>query len=178
MGIEVDKSKLIQIVPGVWQKNEKTYYIVCSVLGTFHYCIKDRLDKLVAKQGSLEAVGANYISRDAKQSKKPEPSDETAINISAEEAKRIMLDSPPKFVLHSGGDIRVGKLLSDDWTKCMRPLLFQDNANFCNGCRWFNICRTKFKSWKVYKEQTRKVQAKFTDCEIYTESESIQNMSK
>ena len=179
MGIDVDRSKLTLVVPGVWKKNDKTYYIECSVNGTLHYCIKDRLDKLVTKQGSMEAVGSSYISRDAQRVLKPVTTTASAINKRNAMLDRIKLDPAPKFTHHGAGDHRVGSYLSDSWTKCLRPLLFQDNGNYCNGCRWHDICKVPSRGWKNFQDEgVRQVQAQFADYEVYTEKESIENMAK
>ena len=59
-----------QIADGVFQragrKGATTYLIRCSVTGEMCYCSVDRLDKLIARHGSVEAVGTKYISREGK----------------------------------------------------------------------------------------------------------------
>lgn len=52
----------VQIVPGIVKYGE-AYLIICSVTGEWFYCNQPRLNKLVAKKGSEEAVGTSYLSR-------------------------------------------------------------------------------------------------------------------
>jgi len=70
MGIEINVKDLKEIAPGVMKKNSKTYYIQCVIAKTWHYCNAERLQKLIAKFGDAELVGANYVSREAKQTQK------------------------------------------------------------------------------------------------------------
>ena len=66
MGVKLpDESKLEQIAEGVLKKKESdnTYYIQCKILGTWHYCNEERLKRLIAKHGSVESLGREYVSR-------------------------------------------------------------------------------------------------------------------
>lgn len=185
MSIKVNKADLEEITPGVWKKNDKTFYIQCSVLGTFHYCIKARLDKLVSKHGSLEEVGRTYISREAKKlAKEKALPTKTAINKRDEDGdseedspiiERIRLPSAPKSITYSGGDQRVGEIFSANWSRCIRPALFRQNGNFCNGCRWYLMCKVEGRRWKLFEDQPlREIQMQFYSMDVYTESESIE----
>lgn len=69
-GVKVNMEKCTELVPGVLKKNEKTFYIQCSVNKTWHYCNKDRLNRLIAKRGNIEEVGKTYVSRAAKAAQK------------------------------------------------------------------------------------------------------------
>jgi hypothetical protein len=64
------KAELKEIAPGILQKNEKTYYIVCKESGKHCYCNADRLQKLADKFGGMDKIQDNYVSRDAKRLKK------------------------------------------------------------------------------------------------------------
>ena len=70
MPVQVDLSTCTELAPGVYQKNIKTYYIICSQSGVICYCNDVRLEKLKLKYGSLIAIGQKYISREAKQTAK------------------------------------------------------------------------------------------------------------
>lgn len=39
-------------------------FVKCKVTGEWKYCSNERLEKLVAVKGSVDAVGREYISRD------------------------------------------------------------------------------------------------------------------
>jgi hypothetical protein len=64
------KEEMKEIATGVFQKNEKTFFIKCSLSQKLCYCSKDRLDILSKKYGGLERVSEHYVSRDAKRLKK------------------------------------------------------------------------------------------------------------
>ena len=70
MGIEINKAECKEVAPGVLKKNAKTFYIQCTVAKTWHYCNAARLNKLKDKHGSLKAIGAKYVSRNAKKEAK------------------------------------------------------------------------------------------------------------
>lgn len=72
MALDINPKDFKEIAPGVLKKNDKTFYIQCINAGTWHYCNAARLEKLIKKHGSVEAVGANYISRNAKRTQKEE----------------------------------------------------------------------------------------------------------
>lgn len=164
-------NKLTEVVPGVLKKNDNTFYIVCTVKGTHHYCSKDRLDKLAKKAGSLEAVGASYVSREAKRVVK-QAADAKAkaeappkvrrqrrnsITTSDEPARYTRLPGPPDGMWKSehvkATLARVTPILSNKGEKCLRPDLWKQNGTYCNGCEYFNFCTNKFKEWKTYQEQ-------------------------
>lgn len=62
----MDLTGLTKICEGVYKKSETSYYLICSITGEKLYCSKERLDKLIQKHGSIETVGKNTVSRDAK----------------------------------------------------------------------------------------------------------------
>ena len=69
-GIVVNVKECEELAPGVLKKNSKTYYIQCVIAKTWHYCNAERLEKLIKRFGDAELVGANYVSREAKQQQK------------------------------------------------------------------------------------------------------------
>lgn len=148
------------VCPGVYKKNNNTFFIQCNVNGTLHYCIKERLDKLIKKHGTVEAVGQNYTSRAAKQEQKQCESDKRIVPIEHVDCdtiqQRTQLKSPPRYRHYTDGDKKLGYALSDGFTICMRRQLFVQNGNFCNGCRWWTCCNAPQKKWKTYKEQPQR----------------------
>lgn len=89
MGVEVNLAECKEIAPGIFQKNAKTFYIKCSVSGTICYCNDARLQKLVEKYGSIEAIGQKYVSREAKQLAKVVPAKVTPQPKEVKETKTI-----------------------------------------------------------------------------------------
>ena len=55
-----------QIAPGIFQKNNTTFYIKCCKSNKLCFCSKERLDILAKKYGGVDKVSQNYVSRDAK----------------------------------------------------------------------------------------------------------------
>lgn len=54
------------VVRRATRKSAKSYLIRCSSTGKWCYCSEDRHDNLIKKHGSDEAIGQNYVSREAK----------------------------------------------------------------------------------------------------------------
>jgi len=174
--IQIEKKNLTEIVPGIWKKNQKTFYIECKVNHTLHYCNADRLEKLRKKHGSLEIVGTTYISRDAKRS---DPTNQKSTKITSsekmEKVSRTYLKKPCQNTLFSPGDHKVSRIFSYEWTLCLRPDIF-NNGGYCNGCRWWGLCKIPEKKYRKYKEQAdRQVTIKHYPAPVFTEAESIQN---
>lgn len=58
-----DKSEELELVtPGV-AKRGNAFLVKCSKTGEWCYCTPARLEKLKVKYGSIENVGASYLSR-------------------------------------------------------------------------------------------------------------------
>lgn len=157
--MDIDRSKLTEIVPGIFQKNEKTFYIECSINKTLHYCAKARLDKLIKKHGSLEAVGTSYISRAAKSSnttkkepKEPKQKEKTAVG--------ALLTKPNEYRSSTDVDDKVYEYASGG-TKCLRGALFVQNNGYCNGCQWWMKCTYPDKAWANTTESPARNEAMF-----------------
>lgn len=62
--------KAVQVADGVFKragrKGATTFLIRCSKTNELCYCSVDRLDKLITRHGSIEAVGQKYLSREGK----------------------------------------------------------------------------------------------------------------
>jgi len=156
MSIEVNKSELTKLCDGVYKKNDKTFYIECIVNGTMHYCNKVRLDKLIKKNGSIEAIGSSYISRNAKNSDNAKISPNKPANENSKKVKRTNLPKPSQNTLYSVGDYTVYDIFSSEGTLCIRPDVIRTNNGYCNGCRWFAMCRMEQKKFRKYKEQANR----------------------
>ena len=188
---------LKEVVPGIFQKNANTFYIKCRIAGTLHYCCKDRLDNLVKKHGSLEKVGANYESRDAKRLVKAstpvkalQKMDPDEIKTQAQMVKedrdkkreerkekreikeRIRLAH--KYCDVSAASRHVFETLNGN-DNCLRPHLFKRNGGYCDGCGWVSICQYKDKMEKEFNDQPDRLDA-FRDIknnvDVYTQEES------
>lgn len=188
--MSVDIKQLNEVVPGVRKKNEKTYYIQCSVEGTLHYCNADRLEKLIKKYGSLEAVGTGYKSRNANQKAKVvkgwrrrKKGDPTITN-EEDKPKRVynyLNDPLPDFrnlkarSKHGDSDARVYNISSHDGAQCLRPALVAKNEGWCNGCPWWHYCQLPLKAWKKKAEDPDRINAwnnhKNSTINYYTETE-------
>ena len=187
MGVTVDFSKCKEVVPGVFQRvdNADTYYIKCTIKGTLHYCNGVRMEKLVKKAGSLEKVGSTYQSREGKQDTKPAPvvTPEAAekIRIKAEESVtgRVYLERPP-VQWHPKVDKEMGQQFSNEWTQCLRPNTFINNGGYCNGCKWFDLCKYEDREWQSYEGQSarfelvQKQRATLPRFDVLTENESVE----
>ena len=68
--MDIDIKTMEPVCDGIVRRNEKTYYIQCCIMKTWHYCNDVRLKKLIAKFGTKEDVGEQYISREGKRSQK------------------------------------------------------------------------------------------------------------
>lgn len=162
-GILVDLATVTQIVPGIFKKNDKTFYIRCKINGTLHYCNKERLDKLVLRYKTIEALGIGYISREANEKVREQkvieaPKSTKPIKDEVPEFCTTPLPKPPSTSI-IGSNARMGPLFSDSWSKCLRPHLFTTNRGYCNTCSWYNICEHKNKMWKTWLEQpTRQIE--------------------
>lgn len=152
--------ELVEIAPGVRQKNDKTYYIRCSIKGTYHYCNKARLDKLIAKYGSIDAIGSAYKSRegkaeqrDIKVTQKPvKAGEETEVQRSYTKLRE------PQDVRWFSDETKTAlrktlPVLSDNGVKCLQRDLFERNGNYCNECIYWHFCENVNKEWKRYEEQ-------------------------
>lgn len=63
--------KMEEVVSGLYKASERSFYILHN--GDLKFCIKERLDKLLKIDGTLENVVKNYRARgDAKAAKKTE----------------------------------------------------------------------------------------------------------
>ena len=166
---EIDRSTLEEIASGIFKKNEKTFYIECSLKGTLHYCNKERLDKLVKKVGSLEVLGSTYMSKVAKAELKAkevkqapvlkEKKEKVAINVGFLREKDHMVFS--KFtdedLVH----------LQANWGVCMRQDIVRKERGYCNGCRWFIACNVKQKRWALKSNAPQRTEIReFTDDDI------------
>jgi len=158
--MDIDITKMEEIAVGVYKKNEKTFYIKCTVNKTLHYCNKARLDKLIKKLGSIEKIGATYISRDAKRDQK---ASEPTVK-SDQKAPKVEKDGSgfyePGYSLQSeifahrkvevkDIDRKIYKQLSEEGTKCIRRDCLLETDGYCNGCQWFKLCKIKAKKWKL-----------------------------
>lgn len=155
--MDIDITKCTELVPGIMQKNENTYFIRCKAAGTWHYCNKVRLLKLIEKHGSAEMVGANYISRASKEESKPATPDiAKEVEVLEEEPIRrinpnqVELPEPPKKEYLKIAEIRFSQEGSNNWTRCMRPDIYRNNHGHCNGCSWFNNCKYPGAIWAKY----------------------------
>jgi len=55
-----------QVCEGLVKKSDTVFYVKDAVTGEWLYCSNKRLDKLVAKFGTQEEVGAKYTGRAGK----------------------------------------------------------------------------------------------------------------
>jgi len=194
MSMQPDISKCTTLCKGIIQKNAKTYYIQCTIAGTWHYCNADRLDKLIKKHGTKEKIGLTYISRDAKPKKTPKIKAprlskvarrskelfEDMDNPEGPKRSYTFLPKPPAVsTLLTGANVDIYGVFSDNGTKCIRPDLIKRNIGWCNGCKWYNICAISAKEWKKYAEQHKRLGAfrevQFTGIIYPTEGEDIRN---
>jgi len=67
--MNIDLTKCTEIVPGVFKKTDKTFYVKDTTTGKIVYCNKEKIDKLVTKYGSIENVGKEFTTK--KTTKKP-----------------------------------------------------------------------------------------------------------
>lgn len=171
----MDMKALKEIAPGVFQKNPKTFYIKCAISGELLYCCKERLEKLVAKYGSLEKLGANYKGRAAKQlvvkSKvmpasatrkldKKELHEEAKAVREARAARReerrrrreakaaVQVHGVPAYVPKPPQSILLDTpelIASATAHSCMYPNRFLDGHRTCNGCRLHEHCACSVK---------------------------------
>lgn len=163
--------KCVQVVPGVYHTpGSQSYYIRCIQTGVLCYCIKPRLDKLITRFGSIEAVGLSYISKEGTAQLKPvkiekveqkrvvRMVEDSPVESRAEErvAVKTPLPKPSVKFPHAPSDVRVGSLLSESWTRCLRPDIFRERGGYCNGCAWFDLCKFNGREWKAYEEQPRR----------------------
>ena len=81
------KVELKEIAPGILQKNEKTYYIVCKISGKHCYCNAARLEALAKKFGGIDKIAGKYESRDAKRLLKAKTPVKSIQKMSEEELK-------------------------------------------------------------------------------------------
>jgi len=158
-----------EVAPGVLKKNDKTYYIQCIKSRIWCYCNDARIEKLIARYGSLKGIGQSYISRDAKQAarievpkkiktKRGRPSkftevDPSTIDDSDPTKPATMMRQYLKKAIKCNNtpcDLKMGPLLSDNWTRCLRPQLFIKNGGYCNNCAWYDLCKYEVKGWKDY----------------------------
>jgi len=58
--------EVTEVQPGLVKKTDTVFYAQCKETQEWFYVSAKRLEKLVAKMGSEEAVGAGYTSRVAK----------------------------------------------------------------------------------------------------------------
>ena len=65
-----------QVCPGL-VKSGSAYLVQCSISKKWCYVNQARLDKLVAKHGSQEALGESYVSRDGNKMLKGDTIEET-----------------------------------------------------------------------------------------------------
>jgi hypothetical protein len=61
--MKVDLTKCTEIVPGVFKKTNKTFYVKDTATGKIVSCNKEKIDKLVAKYGSIEKVGKEFTAK-------------------------------------------------------------------------------------------------------------------
>ena len=74
-----DKSKMEEIAPGLYKASERSFYVEHD--GKLKFVIKERLDKLVERDGSYENVVKNYRVRQhgaKKESDKADPKKDVA----------------------------------------------------------------------------------------------------
>lgn len=183
--MEIDRSKLTEIAPGVFQKNEKTYYIECCLKGTLHYCNKERLDKLVKKVGTLAVLGSTYMSKVAKAElkakeviKAPVRKEKKPKVVASEgiirEAPQMKLDMSDEDTMVIGDNPRI----------CMRRDIVQKERGYCNGCRWFRDCTVRQKKWAKKSNAPQRTEIReFTDEPIFDAitasiTESVQKMKQ
>ena len=74
-----------EIVPGVVKAGE-AYLVKCSETGEYSYCNQARMDKQIAKFGSMEAVGEKYVGREGKRALKKAATPAAAVAEPAAEA--------------------------------------------------------------------------------------------
>lgn len=181
MAKEINRADLVEIVPGVYKKNEKTFFIECSVNKTLHYCAAARLEKLKAKAGSLEEVGTSYISKEAKRIAKmaqvieadSQPK-ETKVKALSSQGSPLPRPNPYSTFTHADGLVQ--SAVCKDGPVCMRGELFIQNNGYCNQCRWWNRCEYWDKKWASNSGAAPRNEAMFnlkaSSLTIHTENEA------
>ena len=196
-----DGNGMKEIVPGIFQKNEVTFYIRCRIAGTLHYCCKERLDKLANKYGSIAHVGSQYESRDAKRLMKAKTPVKTIQKMDPKELKeeaqaikhhkekkkeertekrelkeRIRVDMRHRRA--SPGTVHGYELFSGG-KECLRPNLFIYNLGYCNGCGWFECCTYKDKMEREFEDQPERIEEinkLTTRVDVFTPEESERDL--
>ncbi|MHA2067900.1 MAG: hypothetical protein ACXABY_26360 [Candidatus Thorarchaeota archaeon] len=164
---DIDLTELERLCEGVYKKNDKTFYVLCAISQKPCYCNNVRLDKLIQRYGSVEAVGQQYESRDGKRLKKEGVGLKKQQKMDASRLKEKANDIRTKkkrekahrkkrrdarssvrrcsyFVTESDKNAYV---LFEGDKMCMMPRLFRGQGGCCNGCKWFRHCTFEQKHW-------------------------------
>ena len=147
---------MTEIAPGVRQKNEKTYYIQCSIKGTWHYCNKARLDKLTQKHGTVELIGTTYVSREGKADLRAKEPPKEKKRKRRETTQYTQCEKPRSLQwMRANMQASLQKMVPivSDGGKCLRQDIFESRGNYCNSCPYWHFCGNEFKEWKTYEEQ-------------------------
>lgn len=198
---KADTKGMKTLAPGVYQKSGSTWYIRCSVSGKMCFCNKHHLDSLLKRFGSYEAIGAQYISRDAKRLLKADVPAKAISKMDVSElaessemlhvdkqtakekraAKRAAKEEAAEkaFVERlvpnvSAASASMFKLFNGSQA-CIRPNLFRKNGGWCNGCGWIKICEYKDKAEctdETFVERIPEIEQLTGKVEIFTQEES------
>ena len=96
--MQINLTKCTEIVPGVFKKTNKTFYVKDKINGKIVRCNKEKIDNLVAKYGSIENVGNNFTTKQTAKKSIPRHNKKNLIRSSAQSIEATLINDDSKKV--------------------------------------------------------------------------------